>query len=117
MIEDECHIERHPYCEPLKPASHDHQNDEGQRVPGIDRRGDQKGTTVKPAAGHQNRLPRGAYDCHDAARGRQHHGDGQAPMLRQPTKQREPATSVVALLPPVAGHEAEHQDTDCQDVR
>jgi hypothetical protein len=50
MIEDKGHIESRPYCEPFQPTSHDHEHDEGQCVPGIDRRADQEGATVEPAS-------------------------------------------------------------------
>lgn len=42
MIEDERHIERDPHRKPLQAARHDHQNDEGQGIPGIDRCGNQE---------------------------------------------------------------------------
>jgi hypothetical protein len=103
MIEDKGHIESRPYCEPFQPTSHDHQHDEGQCVPGIDRRADQEGATVEPAARQQHRFPRGAQDGHYRARERQQQCDRHAPVLRQPAEQGEPAASVVALLLPVAG--------------
>jgi hypothetical protein len=117
MIEDEGHIESRPYREPLQPTSHDHQDDEGQCVPGIDRRRDEKRATIKPAAGHEHRFPRGAHHSHDRARDRQQQRDRHAPVLRQPAEQGEPAASVVALLLPVAGQEAEHQNTDRHEMR
>ena len=56
-VKNERHVKGGPYREPLKPASHDHQHDEGQRIPRIDRRGDEKRAAIEPATGHEYVFP------------------------------------------------------------
>ncbi len=118
MIEDERHVESSPYREPLQSASHDHQDDEGQRIPGIDRawrsgRRNRKASSRSPAPVPATSVRR-PVTAQQAASSQ---GDRHPPLLGQPAEQREPAGSVVALLPPVAGQETDHQDTDRHQMR